>query len=149
MGTVPYAEAREKLASLWNEVVSTRKAVVIKRRGHPDIAMLPADELSSLMEAAHLLRSPANVRRLLGALKRAQASKGRAMTMDDLRNKSGVKSRKRSGESPAMPVSLLSRLAFLREGEAEGLRQRSSLCHSAENEAPVCRAGVRRSGETA
>lgn len=90
MGTVTYTEAREKLASLWNEVVSSREAVVIKRRGHPDIAMLPADELSSLMETAHLLRSPANAQRLLGALKRARSGKGRAMTMDDLRKKSGI-----------------------------------------------------------
>jgi antitoxin YefM len=90
MGNVTYTEARERLASLWDEVVSTREAVVIKRRGHPDIAMLPADELSSLMETAHLLRSPANARRLLGALKRARAGKGRAMTMEELREKSGA-----------------------------------------------------------
>jgi antitoxin YefM len=90
MGTVTYTEAREKLASLWNQVVSTREAVVIKRRGHPDIAMLPADELSSLIETAHLVRSPANARRLLGALKRARSGKGRPMTMDDLRRMSGI-----------------------------------------------------------
>lgn len=36
-----------------------------------------ADELSSLMETAHLLRSPANARRLLSALRRALARKGR------------------------------------------------------------------------
>ena len=90
MESVTYTEARENLASLWNEVVSSREAVVIKRRGHPDIAMLPADELSSLVETAHLLRSPANARRLLGALKRAQAGKGRVMTMDELRKKSGI-----------------------------------------------------------
>ena len=41
MSTVTYTEAREKLASLLNEVVSTREAIVIKRRGHADVAMLP------------------------------------------------------------------------------------------------------------
>ena len=90
MGSVTYTEAREKLASLWDEVLSSREAVVIKRRGHPDVALLPADELSSLIETAHLLRSPANARRLLGALKRAGSGKGRAMTMNDLRKKSGI-----------------------------------------------------------
>jgi prevent-host-death family protein len=53
MGTITYTEARERLASVWDEVVSSREAVVIRRRGHPDIAMLPADELSSLMETVH------------------------------------------------------------------------------------------------
>ncbi len=95
MERVTYTQAREKLASLWNEVVSTREAVLIKRRGHPDIALLPADELSSLVETAHLLRSPENARRLLGALKRARAGKGRAMTMDDLRKKSGIDATRR------------------------------------------------------
>ena len=33
--------------------------------------MLPADELASLMETAHLLRSPRNATRLLSALRRA------------------------------------------------------------------------------
>jgi antitoxin YefM len=92
MRTVTYTEAREKLASLWNEVVSSREAVVIKWRGHADVALLPADELSSLMETVGLLRSPANGRRLLGALERARSGKGRTMTTDDLRKRSGVSS---------------------------------------------------------
>jgi len=90
MNQTTYTEAREKLASLWDEVVSTREAVVIKRRGHPDVAMLPADELSSLMETAHLLRSPENARRLLAAIKRARAGKGTKMTVAELRAKSGI-----------------------------------------------------------
>jgi antitoxin YefM len=90
MGTVTYTEARARLAALWDEVVSSREAVLIKRRGHPDIAMLPAEELSSLMETAHLLRSPANAGRLLTAIKRARAGKGRPMTIEELRKKSGI-----------------------------------------------------------
>jgi antitoxin YefM len=90
MGTVTYTEARENLASVLNEVSSTREAIVIKRRGHPDVALLPAEELSSLMETAYLLRSPANAKRLLAALKRARAGKGRRMSIDELRKKSGA-----------------------------------------------------------
>jgi antitoxin YefM len=90
MGTVTYTEARERFASIWDEIVSSREAVLVKRRGHPDIAMLPAEELSSLMETAHLLRSPANARRLLSAIKRARAGKGRTMTVEELRKKSGI-----------------------------------------------------------
>ena len=90
MGTLTYTEARDNLASVWDDVVSTREAVVIKRRGHPDVAILPADELSSLMETAHLLRSPKNARRLLGALKRARAGKGTQVTAELLRKKAGL-----------------------------------------------------------
>ena len=64
--------------------------MVIKRRGHPDVALLPAEELTSLMETAYLLRSPANAKRLLAALKRARSGKGRRMTMEELRKKSGA-----------------------------------------------------------
>jgi antitoxin YefM len=90
MATVTYTEARDNLASVWDQVVSTREPVLITRRGHPDIALLPADELSGLMETAHLLRSPANAQRLLGALKRARAGKGRVASVEDLRKKSGI-----------------------------------------------------------
>ena len=88
--TATYTEAREKLASLLDEVVSTREEVVIKRRGHPDVTLIATDELSSLKETAHLLRSPENARRLLAALKRARAGKGIEMTVAELRAKSGI-----------------------------------------------------------
>lgn len=90
MSTVTYTEAREKLASLLDEVVSTREAVVIKRRGRADVAMLPADELSSLMETMHLLRSPRNAERLLSALQRARRGKGVRMSIEELRKKVGL-----------------------------------------------------------
>lgn len=89
METLTYTDVRDRLASVWDEVLSSREPVVIKRRGHADVALLPADELSSLMETAHLLRSPANAQRLLGALKRVRSGKGRKLTVEELRRKSG------------------------------------------------------------
>jgi antitoxin YefM len=41
------------------------------------VALIPADELSGLMETAHLLRSPANAKRLLTALQRTERKKGK------------------------------------------------------------------------
>jgi len=35
--------------------------VIVRRRGSPDVALVPAEELAGLMETAHLLQSPANV----------------------------------------------------------------------------------------
>ena len=44
---------------------------IITRRGHQDMAIIPAEELEGLRETAHLFRSPENARRLLAALSRA------------------------------------------------------------------------------
>lgn len=55
-----YTQARENLANLLNKIENDNTIAVIKRRGHKDIALLPADELSSLLETVYLLRSTAN-----------------------------------------------------------------------------------------
>jgi antitoxin YefM len=68
-----YSYARENLAKLWNEVEESREEIILTRRGHEDVALLPARELRSLQETAHLLRSPQNAIRLLHALARSRA----------------------------------------------------------------------------
>ncbi len=90
MSTVTYTEARENLASLWDKAVSSREPVVISRRGTESVVMLPLDEWESLNETAHLLRSPANARRLLTALRRAEKGGGRRMTRDALAKATGL-----------------------------------------------------------
>jgi antitoxin YefM len=73
--TVSYSHAREHLAEIWNEVEDTRDVAVIHRRGHEEMALIPASELASLRETAYLLKSPANAARLLAALGRARRGK--------------------------------------------------------------------------
>lgn len=73
-----YSQARAELATLLSRVTDDREIVVVKRRDHPAVAMIAADELASLMETAHLLRSPANAERLLAALGRARKGRGKA-----------------------------------------------------------------------
>ena len=85
-----YTSAREKLAELWDKAVDDREVIVINRRGHEDVALIAASELASLLETAHLLRSPANARRLLTALNRARAGQGVATTVEDIRAESGL-----------------------------------------------------------
>lgn len=85
-----YTQAREKLAALLNEVTSSREPVVIRRRGAEDVALIAADELRSLMETAHLLRSPANAERLLRALARARRSKLPSTNVAKLRRDLGL-----------------------------------------------------------
>lgn len=82
---ISYSHARENLASLWDEVEDSREAAVIQRRGHEDMALIPADELSSLRETAYLLRSPENTLRLLAALTRARRGKKKATDLAALR----------------------------------------------------------------
>jgi antitoxin YefM len=85
-----YTQAREKLAALLNEATSSREPVVIRRRGAEDVALIAADELRSLMETAHLLRSPVNAERLLRALARARRSKLPSTNVAKLRRNLGL-----------------------------------------------------------
>ena len=85
-----YTQARAELARLCDEAVSTREPIIIRRRSREDVALVAADELRSLMETAHLLRSPRNAERLLRALGRARRSRLRASTTADLRRELGL-----------------------------------------------------------
>jgi antitoxin YefM len=71
-----YTYAWAHLAALCDEVAATREPIVIRRRGAEDVALVSAAELRSLMETAHLLRSPRNTQRLLTALVRARGRSG-------------------------------------------------------------------------
>lgn len=85
-----YTELRENLASYLDRVVDDREVVVVKRRGARDVAIIAADELAGLEETAHLLRSPANARRLLGSLRELNRGRGKRMTVDELRHSVGL-----------------------------------------------------------
>jgi antitoxin YefM len=76
---------------LLDRVTDDREVLVVKRRrGQRDVAIIAADELSSLMETAYLLRSPKNAERLLGALKRAENGEGTVETVEELRKSVGL-----------------------------------------------------------
>jgi antitoxin YefM len=70
---VSYSAARRHLGALLDEVTEQGASVVITRRNGSPVALIAADELASLEATVHLLRSPANARRLLAALKSALA----------------------------------------------------------------------------
>jgi len=85
-----YTSARANLAKLCDEVVKNQEIVIINRRGSNDVALVSAEELSSLMETAHLLRSPKNVECLLTALNRAKAKRLKPKTIASLRKELGL-----------------------------------------------------------
>lgn len=90
MTTVSYSDARANLASLMEQSANDRETIIISRRGKEEMALLPASELAGLLETAHLLRSPANAERLLGALERSRRGEGIPFTLDSLRKRLGI-----------------------------------------------------------
>lgn len=86
-----YTQARSKLATFLDKVVDDQETVVIARRGKAEnVAMVAESELSSLRETVHLLNSPRNAERLLGALKRARKGEGRLLTIEELAKAVGI-----------------------------------------------------------
>ena len=89
--TVTYSDARARLAELWDEAADSREPITLTRRGKEDMALLPADELRQLLATMHLLRSPTNAARLLGALERARGAVTlEELTLDELAGRVGL-----------------------------------------------------------
>lgn len=82
--TVSYSEARNRLAALLDQVELTQGSVVITRRGHANVVLITQEELSGLIETAHLLRSPANAHRLLEAIERSLKGQSEELTLEEL-----------------------------------------------------------------
>lgn len=85
-----YSQARANFAALCDHVTTDREVVVIHRRGAEDVALVAAAELSGLLETAHLLRSPRNAKRLLSALRKAKANRGRPEPIENIRRELGL-----------------------------------------------------------
>lgn len=88
--TASYTRVRDHLAEILDAVENEQEAIIIQRRGHQDIALVPADELASLRETAHLLRSPNNAVRLLAAMARSEQGRGQSTTLAELRQELGL-----------------------------------------------------------
>ncbi len=91
-----YSNARNKLASLLERVIDEQEIIIINRRGREDVALVSASELSSLLETAHLLRSPKNANRLLKALHSAQSNTEKPETLEKLKQKFDVDAKRKN-----------------------------------------------------
>jgi antitoxin YefM len=76
MRSVTYTAARENLANTMNRVCEDRTPVIITRNRDQSVVMMSLAEYEALQETAYLLRSPANARRLLGAIDTLAKGKG-------------------------------------------------------------------------
>ena len=90
MSTISYSDARQNLAKLWDKIIADRETVILKRRGKEDLAILPAEDLSSLQETLYLLSTPANARRLLESLDWARRGEGKPQTVEAFRDELGL-----------------------------------------------------------
>jgi antitoxin YefM len=85
-----YTSLRDNLASVLDRIIDDQETVIVRRRGGRDVALVPASELAGLTETAHLLRSPNNAKRLLGAIRDAKRGRLRKMTIEQLRREAGL-----------------------------------------------------------
>ena len=85
-----YTEARDHLAALMDRATDDHDVVVIERRGKKAVVLVAEEEWSSLLETAHLLRSPRNAERLLRSLERARRGEGEVTTVEELRAELGL-----------------------------------------------------------
>jgi antitoxin YefM len=76
MRSVTYTAARENLASTMNRVCEDQTPIIITRNRDQSVVMMSLAEYEALQETAYLLRSPANARRLLGAIDALAKGKG-------------------------------------------------------------------------
>lgn len=84
MKTMSYTESRRRYAEVLDSVVDDREEVVITRAGHDPVVIVSLDDFESLRETAHLMRSPANARRLFDAMERLESGAGEAHELIDI-----------------------------------------------------------------
>jgi prevent-host-death family protein len=89
MKTVPLTEAKDKLSSLVEEADTTHEIIQITRHGRVAAVIMSADDLESLNETLHALRTPG----LVDDLRQADADyvAGNTVSGDELRARYGLR----------------------------------------------------------
>lgn len=76
MDAITYTTARANLASTMARVCNDHEPLIITRNGDQSVVMLSLEDYKALEETAYLLRTPANAKRLLGAIGQLNAGQG-------------------------------------------------------------------------
>ncbi len=73
MRVISFSEARNKLKSVLDQVVSDADYTIITRRDADDAIVMSLDQFNGLMETVHLLKSPANAAHLAKSIEQYRA----------------------------------------------------------------------------
>lgn len=76
MDAITYSAARANLAKTMDRVCDDHEPLIITRNGEQSVVMVSLEDFQALEETAYLLRSPANVKRLLSAVGQLNAGQG-------------------------------------------------------------------------
>jgi antitoxin YefM len=78
LDAMTYSAARAKLAGTMDRVCDNHAPIIITRNGNDErsVVMLSLEDFQALEETAYLVRSPANVRRLLNAIAQLESGGG-------------------------------------------------------------------------
>ena len=80
MRVINFSDARNQFKQVIDQVVEDADFTVIARRDAQDAVVMSLDTFNSLMETLHLIKSPANVKRLEKSI--AQYRKGQIKKKD-------------------------------------------------------------------
>jgi antitoxin YefM len=76
MDAITYTTVRANLANAMDRVCNDHEPLIITRNGEQSVVMLSLEDYKAMEETAYLLRTPANVKRLLGAIGQLNAGQG-------------------------------------------------------------------------
>ncbi|MBW2941992.1 type II toxin-antitoxin system Phd/YefM family antitoxin [Zhongshania aquimaris] len=83
MKVVNFSDARSRLKSILDQVVSDADYTIIARRDADDAVVMSLDQFNGLMETVHLLKSPANAAHLNKSIKQYRAGKVQKHSLTD------------------------------------------------------------------
>lgn len=83
MRVISFSDARNKLKSLLDQVVSDADYTIITRRDAEDAVVMSLDQFNGLIETVHLLKSPANVAHLSKSIKQYRAGNTKRHELTD------------------------------------------------------------------
>ena len=88
MKSVPLSEAKDKLSALVDETGTTHEIIQITKHGRVAAVLMSADDLESLQETLHALRTPGLVDELAEA--DAEYAAGQTISSGELRRRYGL-----------------------------------------------------------
>ncbi|MFT4186742.1 MAG: type II toxin-antitoxin system prevent-host-death family antitoxin [Micrococcaceae bacterium] len=84
MKTMSYSESRRNYAKTLQTVTDDQEEVIITRKGHEPVVIVPFDEYQALKETAYLMKTPANHRHLMDSINELNKGNTKNIEIKDL-----------------------------------------------------------------